>query len=152
MFLLSGVEGFFERKAGDFDVSDVENPKERARYTIGDRGTDSYALRDHKAFLFSRERGLLIIPILLAEINEEKYPGGVPPFTIGDYVFQGAYVFDVSLDGGFEFRGRVTHLRGEELAKSGFYFSSPLFGTKVPLHRGCALHIFGTHGKNEPTR
>lgn len=112
-------------KLAIFDVSDVENPKEKARYIIGDRGTDSYALRDHKAFLFSRERGLLIIPILLAEINEEKYPGGVPPFTIGDYVFQGAYVFDVSLDEGFGLRGRITHLRGEELAKSGFYFSSP---------------------------
>jgi uncharacterized secreted protein with C-terminal beta-propeller domain len=107
-----------------FDVSDVENPVEIAKYEIGDRGTDSPVLRDHKAFLFDRSRNLLVIPVLVAEIDEAKYPNGVPPFIRGDYVWQGAYVFNISLDG-LMLRGGITHLENDaELMKSGYFFSS----------------------------
>ena len=44
-----------------FDVSDVSNPVEVAKFEIGDRGTDSPVLWDHKALLFDRERNLLVI-------------------------------------------------------------------------------------------
>ncbi|TET91715.1 MAG: hypothetical protein E3J35_01370 [Methanomassiliicoccales archaeon] len=109
-----------------FDVTDVEHPKEVSKYIIGDRGTTSPALRDHHAFLFSRSKNLLIIPILLAEIDESKYPDGAPPNTPGEYVFQGAYVFSVTLDDGFQLRGRITHLQdGEEI--DGYYHRNPSF-------------------------
>jgi uncharacterized secreted protein with C-terminal beta-propeller domain len=105
-----------------FDVSDVESPKEIAKYEIGDRGTDSPVLRDHKAILFDKSKNLLVIPVLVAEINEENYPNGVPPNTYGDYVWQGAYVFDLTLDQGFVFKGRITHLENDsDLKKSGYY-------------------------------
>ncbi|MEM0475873.1 MAG: beta-propeller domain-containing protein, partial [Candidatus Norongarragalinales archaeon] len=107
-----------------FDVSDLANPKEVAKFEIGDRGTDSFALHDHKAFLFSKTKNLLVIPVLLAEIDERKYPLGVPPHTYGDYVFQGAYVFSVSPESGFVLRGRVTHADADELLKSGEYYYS----------------------------
>jgi len=108
-----------------FDVSDVENPKEITKYEIGDRGTDSPVLRDHKAFLFDRTKNLLVIPVLIAEIDEEKYPNGVPPNMYGDYVWQGAYVFNITLDQGLVFRGGVTHLENDsDLKKSGYYFYS----------------------------
>ena len=106
-----------------FDVSDVEHPKEIDKYIIGHRGTDSPVLRDHKAFLFDRSKGLLVIPVLVAEIDEAKYPGGVPSNAYGDFVFQGAYVFNITLSG-FALRGRITHLNGTELMKSGYYFES----------------------------
>jgi len=123
-----------------FDVSNVSKPKEVAKIEIGDRGTDSPALRDHKAFLFSKSKHLLALPILLAEIDEEKYPKGVPPDAHGDYVWQGAYVLNVSLDGGFVLRGRITHLEDEiDLMKSGYYFSSPLF-VKRALYIGDVLY------------
>ena len=42
----------------------------------------------------------------------------------GEYVFQGAYVYNVNLEDGFELRGRVTHYDDDEaFKKSGFYFS-----------------------------
>ena len=108
-----------------FDVSDVENPKEIDKYEIGDRGTDSPILTDHKALLFDKSKNLFVIPVLVAEIDEEKYPSGVPPYTYGDYVWQGAYVFDISLEG-LVLKGRITHLEdGTDLMKSGYYFSSP---------------------------
>jgi len=109
-----------------FDVSDVENPMEIDKYEVGDRGTNSPVLSDHKAFLFDKSKNLLVIPVLVAEIDEEKYFGEVPPNIRGDYVWQGAYVFDISLDEGLVLRGRITHLDDDtELMKSGYYFSSP---------------------------
>jgi inhibitor of cysteine peptidase len=61
------------------DVTDVNNPKELSKYIKGDRGTHSLALDNPHAFLFSWDKNLLVIPILLAEIDEAKYPGGYPP-------------------------------------------------------------------------
>jgi inhibitor of cysteine peptidase len=106
-----------------FDVSDVENPRELAKIEVGDRGSDSPALYDHHAFLFSRDRNLLVIPILEAQIDEDDFAGEVPPNFYGDFVYQGAYVFDVSLDG-IELRGRVTHIDDDSLLKSGYRFES----------------------------
>ena len=112
-----------------FDVSDVENPKEIAKYEIGDRGTDSPVLSDHKAFLFDKTRNLLVIPVLVAEINEEEYPGGVPPNAYGDYVWQGAYVFNITLSDGFVLRGNVTHLENgvSEGESSGCWVNRTLY-------------------------
>ena len=106
-----------------FDVSDVENPRELAKIEIGDRGSDSPALYDHHAFLFSRARNLLVIPILEAQIDEDDFAGVVPPNFYGDFVYQGAYVFDVSRDG-ITLRGQVTHIDDDSLLKSGFWFES----------------------------
>ncbi len=107
-------------KMAIFDVSDVENPKELHKVVIGDRGTDSYALHDHKAFLFDREKNLLVIPVLLAEIKGEKTHDN----QYGDFVFQGAYVYDLTLDDGFELKGRISHYDNDEaFKKSGYYFS-----------------------------
>ncbi|MFH1438978.1 MAG: beta-propeller domain-containing protein [Candidatus Woesearchaeota archaeon] len=105
-------------KLAIFDVSDVENPIEMYKEVIGDRGTESPATSDHKAFLFDKERELLIIPMTVAELKE-----GQPKNMQGDYTFQGAYVYDINLEDGFDLRGRVTHYDDDEaFKKSGFYF------------------------------
>jgi inhibitor of cysteine peptidase len=107
-----------------FDVSDVSNPVELAKYEIGDRGTDSPILWDHKALLFDKEKDLLVIPVLVAEMDPTQYEGEVPSWAHGDYVWQGAYVFDISLDG-LELRGRITHMDdNDDLVKSDYYFGS----------------------------
>jgi uncharacterized secreted protein with C-terminal beta-propeller domain len=92
-----------------FDVTDLENPKEISKYNIGDRGTTSPAQHDHKAFMFSKSKDLLIIPISLFEIDERDYPNGVPPNAYGKFVWQGAYVFSLTLEDGFKLKGRITH-------------------------------------------
>ncbi len=107
-----------------FDVSDVENPKEVANFTIGDRGTDSPVLWDHKALLFDKERNLLAIPVLVAEIDEEMYPEGVPPYAYGDYVWQGLYVFNIT-ENDITLRGRITHMENvTDFLKSDYWFYS----------------------------
>jgi len=108
-----------------FDVSDVANPREIAKYEIGDRGTDSPVLYDHKAFLFDRSKNLLVLPVHVAEIDPSDYPGGVPSWAYGESVWQGAYVFDISLERGLELKGRITHCDGEEPDKSVSRRSAP---------------------------
>jgi len=111
-------------KVSLFDVSDVESPKEVASFTIGDRGTDSPVLRDPKALLFDKERGLLVMPVLVAKIDQTKYPNGVPPNAYGDYVWQGAYVFNIT-ESNIALRGKITHMENQtDLLKSGYYFYS----------------------------
>jgi inhibitor of cysteine peptidase len=98
-------------KIAIFDVTDVANPREMHKVEIGDRGTDSYALNDHKAFLFDRAKNLLVLPVLLAELTpEQKASPERQDFDYGRFTFQGAYVYDVTLDGGFKLKGRVTHM------------------------------------------
>jgi inhibitor of cysteine peptidase len=86
-----------------FDVSDVANPKEVDTYVVGDAGSDSIALNDHKAFLFSKEKNLLSIP---ATITEDKNGQGW-----GQMVFSGALVFHVD-ETGFELKGKIDHSDG----------------------------------------
>ena len=99
-----------------FDVSDFDNPKEIAKIIIGDRGTETPVLYDHKAFLFDREKELLVLPVSLHEISDEikEQNEGYTGNIYGQFTFQGAFVYKLSLENGFEFRGRVTHMDDEQ--------------------------------------
>lgn len=108
-----------------FDVSDVENPKEVDKVVIGDRGSSSDILWDHKALLFSKEKNLLVLPVKVAEINPEQYEDEeVPQWAYGDTVFQGAYVYDISIEDGFKLQGEISHIDEDVYQKSGYYFYS----------------------------
>jgi inhibitor of cysteine peptidase len=89
-----------------FDVSNVTNPVQDATYVIGDRGSDTPVLTDPKAFLFDRIRKLLVLPVLEANVTD-PYPS---PSSYGTPVWQGAFVFDVSLYHDLILEGRITHL------------------------------------------
>ena len=123
-----------------FDVSDVSNPVEIAKYEIGDRGTDSPILYDHKSLLFDREKNLLVIPVMVAEINESNYPEGVPDNAYGEYVWQGAYVFNISPEG-ITLRGQITLLRLLQLRNR-----------TNTLHRQSALHNIQHESQDEQPR
>ena len=92
-----------------FDVSDVKNPELIDSVEIGKQGSDSEALQDHKAFLFDKERNLLVIPIreVLNSYDVDRYGYS------RQRVWQGAYAFTVTLDGIKE-RGKVTHFEGDQ--------------------------------------
>ena len=101
-----------------FDVTDVANPVEVYKEVIGDRGSDSLAATDHKAFLFDKDSGLLVLPVTVAQLKP-----GQPKNQQGDYVFQGAYVYNLTLKGGFALKGKVTHYdTNDAFQKSGQYF------------------------------
>jgi inhibitor of cysteine peptidase len=92
-----------------FNVTDVSEPVEASKYIIGERGTDSPVLSDHKALLFDSSKNLMVMPILVCEIDRNQYPGEVPVNAYGQPVWQGVYVFNVTTDKGIVFRGNITH-------------------------------------------
>ncbi len=113
-----------------FNVSDVSHPVQMSQYVIGDRGTGSDVLWDHKAFLSIPARGLAVIPVDLAIINASQYPDPLPPWAYGEVVWQGAYVLSVDLDGGIGLYGRVTHQNGTADPDGGVYLDS-----RYAIHR-----------------
>ena len=123
-----------------FDVRQLDDPREISKLVIGDRGTDSPVLYDHKAFLLDIKRGLLVLPVLVAEIDPSDYPDGVPRNAYGEFTWQGVYVLNVSEKGGIEVRGRITHMDGnDDLLKSGIYFYSER-SVKRALYIGGVLY------------
>jgi uncharacterized secreted protein with C-terminal beta-propeller domain len=101
-----------------FDVSDVERPLELHKTMIGDRGTDSPLLYNHKALLFDKERNLLAFPVTVAQISDAQKEGE-PGSAWGTTVFQGVYVYDLTLKDGFGLRGKITHYDEDTLQKTG---------------------------------
>ncbi|KZE52835.1 hypothetical protein AV540_09465 [Brevibacillus parabrevis] len=101
-----------------FDVSDVSKPKEKFKTVIGDRGTDSELLYNHKALLFSKEKGLLAFPVTVFELTEEQKQN--PDIRdYGHFTFQGAYIYHLDLAKGFTLTDKITHLSQEDLNKAG---------------------------------
>lgn len=84
-----------------FDVTDVEKPTEMHRLTIGDQGTYSPLMYDHKALLFDKKRGLIGFPIS----ETAQKPGEDWPTE----VFQGAHLYTISLTDGFTKQAAITH-------------------------------------------
>lgn len=85
-----------------FDVSNPVKPKELYSIDIGDKGTYSEILNNHKALLFSEEKNIIAFPI---SISEEE----------GDYrtkiKFQGAIVYGLDLEKGFNLKGTIAHMQ-----------------------------------------
>ncbi len=93
-----------------FDVKDPNNPVQMFSTSIGDRGTDSYALYDHHAFLFSKQKNLLAIPVSVSQLSEEqKASTTTPSWSYGTPTYNGLYVYKLDLKNGFQFVGGVTH-------------------------------------------
>jgi len=79
-----------------FDVTDVSNPTEVAQYVTEERYASSTALYEHKAFLFDREKELLVIPAYSYDYRGDSE----------DY--NGAFVFKLAKDD-IELRGLIDH-------------------------------------------
>ncbi|MBE0465979.1 MAG: beta-propeller domain-containing protein [Candidatus Desulforudis sp.] len=105
-------------KVSLFDVTDVTNPVEKFVVRIGDRGTDSELLRNHKALLFDWERNLLAFPVTVADLKHRS--SVTQPWEYGAFAFQGAYVYELTLEKGFEWKGGITHLTTDDYLKAGY--------------------------------
>ncbi|MFA4860177.1 beta-propeller domain-containing protein [Methanoregula sp.] len=117
-----------------FDVSDVEHPRLAGKVEIGDAGSDSAALSDHKAFLFDKEKNLLVIPARVVRQNAvqaTKLSGDQP------HVWYGAYVFGINPENGFALRGTVEHGTG---GTGYYYYGSSQNEVKRSLYIGDTLY------------
>lgn len=121
-----------------FDVSDVEHPRQVGKVEIGDAGSDSAALSDHKAFLFDKQKNLLVIParVVKQDTSGSEKIGGYQPG-----VWYGAYVFGVDPTTGFVLRGTVEHGTG---GSGYYYYGSSKNEVKRSLYIGDTLYTLST--------
>ncbi|MFA5792244.1 MAG: beta-propeller domain-containing protein [Candidatus Gracilibacteria bacterium] len=96
-------------RLGLFDVTDQTDPEQIFTEIIGDRSTDTELLYNHKALLFDKNLGLIAFPVSLYEIPEEYKEGEDTGSTYGEFVLQGAYVYTLDVEEGFELLGVVTN-------------------------------------------
>lgn len=130
-------------KVSLFDVSDVSDPELLDDHVMGGRGSSALVSNDHKAFLFSKDRDLLVLPVSLRteEEGEEPEPTpdavppteedrDIPPSRPAPYSYtRGAAVFNVDGEN-LELRDTITHGTGEnssEQIKRGLYIEDNLY-------------------------
>lgn len=107
-----------------FDVSSIGDPKEIDTYILEGKRSDSIALYDHKAFLFSKDKNLLVIPasyeesgILIDDVtknsDDEEIVVGEKKIIMPNpnKYFRGALVFYIDKKG-FKLRGKIDHSDG----------------------------------------
>ncbi|MCP8321104.1 MAG: beta-propeller domain-containing protein [archaeon] len=84
-----------------FDVTNVNAPIEKARFVVQGGWSNTPVLYDHKTFLFDRSKQLLALPVSISwfDVISNEYKG----------FWQGAYVFNLSLEQGFVLKGNITH-------------------------------------------
>ena len=124
-----------------FDVSNLNNPVEMDKVMIGDRGTDSELLTNHRALLFAKDKNLLAFPVTVAQVDTSSanpVSGSAPAY--GSFAFQGAYVYNISLSGGLAYKGRITHINQEDYLKAGDYWSDPGSSIQRVLYIGNNLY------------
>ncbi|HVH14490.1 MAG TPA: beta-propeller domain-containing protein [Candidatus Angelobacter sp.] len=113
-------------KLSFFDVTDPSHPIDTSDYFVGDRGSDSPALTDHKSVLFDKSLNLLVIPLTIA-LNQTN---ATCTWCYNPPVWQGAYVFSVTVSNGIVLRGNVTQLPTGQLPSwnnSGFFVTRALY-------------------------
>ncbi|MBN1358599.1 beta-propeller domain-containing protein [Candidatus Bathyarchaeota archaeon] len=121
-----------------FDVSDPNNPTEIPKYLVESDYSDSGALYEPKAFLFDKEKELLVIPISQTNYGVVDSDGGADSESRASYLeagyWQGAYVFKVTTSG-FTLRGGITHQDAT---------SSQYYGYDYNLQVNRALYVGNT--------
>jgi inhibitor of cysteine peptidase len=120
-----------------FDVSDVEHPTQIDKVEIGDAGSDSAALSDHKAFLFDKSKNLLVIPARVVRTTDAdgKYNASSPN------IWYGAYVFGLTPETGFVLKGTVEHGTG---GNTYYWYGSSQNEVKRSLYIGDVLYTLST--------
>ena len=129
-----------------FDVTNVNAPKEIAKYLVDGDYSSSEALYEPKAFLFDKAKQLLVIPLSITQYG--VVDGGVVPPSIADSdgkisiapmqagYWQGAYVFTLTLTG-FEPEGGITH---QENTGQQYYYGDYNLNVNRALYIGNTLY------------
>jgi len=93
-----------------FDVSDFKNPKEIVKFVTDENYAQSTALYEHKAFLFDKEKELMVIPAYSSEWDEGRQSG-----------YNGAFVFKINKKD-IELRGLIDHSIAPDLGR--YYYGA----------------------------
>jgi uncharacterized secreted protein with C-terminal beta-propeller domain len=106
-----------------FDVSNVSAPTEIGNYTVEGDWSDTPVLTEHKAFLFDKSKDLLVIPLTISTYDEVTY---------SSQIWQGVYVFNITLSNGLALKGNITHQDGSVYYwDSNYWINRALYIEKV---------------------
>ena len=100
-----------------FDVSNINNPIKISETIIGNSQTRSAILTNHKALLFSKEKGIIAIPVNFYsdELAIEDSSGNLSTIkssytdSLKDYKSEGYLVYGINLNDGFTNKGLIEH-------------------------------------------
>ncbi|MEN9755895.1 MAG: hypothetical protein RL755_82 [Pseudomonadota bacterium] len=106
-------------KVALFDVADMKNPKQIDSVTIGERGTDSPILWDHKALYWDAEKHLFGFPVQESHLRQAFDPQ--KPWNYGQPTYQGAYIYEVTPEKGFTFKARLSQIPDSMTPKTETY-------------------------------
>jgi uncharacterized secreted protein with C-terminal beta-propeller domain len=131
-----------------FDVTNVNAPIEVAKYIVKGDYSYSEAQHDPKAFLFDLSKQLLVIPVQVTTYGVIGGGGNTTPptttvpsdraTTIAQVGYwQGAYVFKLTIAGGFELRDGITH---QSTATSLYYYGDYNLNVNRALYIGNTLY------------
>lgn len=87
-------------KVSLFDVTNPTEPTVLSDIVLGGRGSNTTVSQDHKAFLFDREKELMVVPVSLQAEDSDSFFYSEPEFA-------GFIVFDINIENGISERGRV---------------------------------------------
>lgn len=91
-----------------FDVSDMSSPKELYSVKIGDKGTNTPLTYDAKALYWDAEKKLFGFPVDLHELP--KGSDSANPSVYGNSVWQGAYIYEVTPEKGFNMKAKLSQI------------------------------------------
>lgn len=89
-----------------FDVSNPAKPVEISKCVAPFANSDSEVSRNHKAFLFSRDKNLMALPVTYVENLPAYKEGGLFPRHRS---WQGMFVFNINLQDGISLKGKINH-------------------------------------------
>ena len=102
-----------------FDVSNIDNPVMISNTKIGSASTRSAILTNHKALLFSKEKGVIAIPVntyvddldITLNTEEVNLDTVASSYTSKSksYKTEGYLVYGINLEEGFKARGFIEH-------------------------------------------
>ncbi len=100
-----------------FDVTNIKNPILMSSTKIGDSRTSSAILTNHKALLFSKEKGIIAIPVktrsdeleISVKNNNIKEITSSYKSDLEKYDSEGYLVYNINLDDGFTSKGLINH-------------------------------------------
>ena len=80
------------------------------------------------------------MPILEAKVDTTRYSEQELAWAYGEPVYQGAYVFKVTLDGGIQLKGRITHIENSDELEQGYYYYYSPSAVERSLYIGDVLY------------
>ena len=105
-----------------FDVSDMNSPQELYSVKIGDKGTNTPLTYDAKSLYWDAEKKLFGFPVNLHELP--KGSDSANPSNYGVSVWQGAYIYEVKPETGFNLKAKLSQIPSDAvLIKTDYGYS-----------------------------